>query len=250
MMKQTAITLQSSRPSKEDIIREIKRLAKDNDGHPPGSNKFRNETGISEAQWIGVYWARWGDALVEAGFAPNQFQVPTDEGVLLRKLALAVRHFGRIPTRAELQMYRRNEDKELPDAVRIYRRFRTKDHLLERLAEYIDGLSEFSDVAAIITDGVPAERHEEKSSLTNGYVYLIKSGAHYKIGRSDNLERRVKEISIALPEGLTLIHVIRTDDPAGIESYWHSRFVDRRAKGEWFKLSLSDVKAFKRRKFM
>jgi hypothetical protein len=83
-----------------------------------------------------------------------------------------------------------------------------------------------------------------------GYDYLIKVGRHYKIGRSNAMGRREYELSIQLPEKSRTIHTIRTDDPSGIEAYWHKSFDSKRKNGEWFELTSVDINAFKRRKFM
>ncbi len=83
-----------------------------------------------------------------------------------------------------------------------------------------------------------------------GVVYMVKAGRFYKVGRSNAVGRRQCELAIQLPEKATLIHSIATDDPPGIEGYWHRRFADRRRNGEWFELTAEDVAAFRRRKFM
>ena len=170
-----------------------------------------------------MHWARWGDAVREAGYEPNVKQEKFEEEFFLAKIAEACRHYGKFPTAMELRMFQKTDDK-FPNTKSIIRHFGSLKNIPDHLAGWVKANGNYPDLVPIL-------------------------GAHYKIGRSDELERRVKEIWIALPEAAELVHAIRTDDPAGIEAYWHRRFADKRANGEWFKLALADVAAFKRRKY-
>jgi hypothetical protein len=51
------------------ILQEIKRTTQANGGRPLQKIEFESETGIKRYHWYGVYWARWSDALREAGCA-------------------------------------------------------------------------------------------------------------------------------------------------------------------------------------
>jgi uncharacterized protein involved in high-affinity Fe2+ transport len=83
-----------------------------------------------------------------------------------------------------------------------------------------------------------------------GVVYLARSGRNYKIGFSNDSGRRAYELRLAMSDPTEIVHEINTDDPVGIERYWHDRFAERRVGGEWFKLTEADVRAFKFRRRM
>jgi hypothetical protein len=95
------------RIDKQHILAEIKRTAQANNGVPLGIARFSQEIGIQVTDWEGKLWVRWGDALREAGFEPNQFTTAYDEGTLIEKFISPMRELRRFPLLRELEMKRR-----------------------------------------------------------------------------------------------------------------------------------------------
>lgn len=219
-----------------------------------GVARFEAETGIKRSDWTSKFWARWGDALVEAGYEPNALRTLRDEDEVLESLALFARELGHFPVVAEIRLKAKTE----PGFPwhNTFRRFGNKQALALRLRAYAVK-HHYEDVVALCD--VVVERSDKRSSIDCasddgavevGYVYLLKSGRYYKIGRSNAVGRRERELAIQLPDEAKVVHSIKTDDPVGIEAYWHSRFGDHRKNGEWFELTVKDVTDFKRRRFM
>ncbi|KAF0231193.1 MAG: hypothetical protein FD175_1062 [Beijerinckiaceae bacterium] len=231
------------------ILQEIRRLASANSGQAPGQKLFAKETAIAQHQWRGKFWARWGDALKDAGLEPNDWNGKSDANAILSGVVIACRHYGRLPTNAEMEILRRtNPDVPHPNVIK--NNIGRRPELIAAISKHAATDMSLSDVAAMLPEqGIEGLSRKNPSKTVEGFVYLIKSGDFYKIGRSDDAERRFKQITIALPDKAELFHTIRTDDPPGIEAYWHRRFADRRANGEWFKLTSQDIAAFKKRKF-
>jgi len=66
----------------------------------------------------------------------------------------------------------------------------------------------------------------------------------YKIGLSDNIQRRINNLSTGNPYNLELVHVIQTDDINWAEGFIHDRLAKHRitADREWFRLGLEELK--------
>jgi hypothetical protein len=238
---------------KQLILAEIRRTAKENGNRPLGVQRFAAETGIREADWHGKLWARWGDALREAGFEANTLVEAYESDFLLEKYIELTRELGRFPVKAELQMKARR-DRSFP-SHNTFRRFGGKTALIRKVKLYCETHRGYDDVIKMCSSIPPdSSKHQEPEKrareIVLGYVYLAKSGRYFKIGQTNAVGRRERELVIQLPEKLSIVHKIITDDPLGIERYWHKRFESKRANGEWFALSSDDVAAFRRRKTM
>jgi len=236
--------------TREQILAEIRRTAVENGGEPLGYLKFAAVTGIRRHEWRGKHWTKWSDAVREAGLDPNPKNEGLPEDALLESLAALAREVGRFPGQAEILMKRQTVP-EFPGAT-TFRRLGRQPEQAAKLHAYALR-RDYADVAGLcmpllrsVAPDVGAER--AAPSEAPGYVYLFQHGARreFKIGRTNNRLRREGEVRLELPHDVSPIHVIETDDPAGVENYWHRRFDEKRLQGEWFVLTPNDVRAFRR----
>jgi hypothetical protein len=160
---------------KQHIIDEIRRTSKD--GKAIGQKLFFTETGIRVHEWHGKYWAKWGDALIEAGFGENEWQVAYDEADIFENLVDLTKRLGRYPTKAEMQLERRrNITFPSPHPIR---RLGSKKQIIKKLIDYCQQVGS-EDVLAILREipivgesEEPIEHDDSKPQL--GYVYLLAS---------------------------------------------------------------------------
>lgn len=242
---------------KQQIIDAITSIVS-RDGKAPGIMTFEAETGIKQSDWRGRYWARWSDALKEAGIEPNSLTERIDEATILEALARATLHYEHLPTDSELRMFKKS-DSSMPSTGAIGRAFPSKRDWVSALLDHCCERSQFSKVISLCEEYLEEQKPNEENtmpqsdSLHTGEVYLFKMSVgrekRYKIGKTIDSDARLGQIAAQLPEKLEKVHTIKTDDAFGIEAYWHKRFADRRREGEWFQLTSADINAFKKRKF-
>lgn len=243
--------------TREDIVEEIRKLAMVSNGVPPGQGQFESATGIKTGYWKGRFWARWGDALVEAGFEAKALnpKIPTEQ--VLDQLRLYVGELGRFPVQPEFAMRARG-NKAFPSYDTFVANFGDMLGIAQALLTHSQEVGD-SEVARIceerLAQGVfkPAAKAKAGAGSVQvriGYVYLKYSPSLrlYKIGKTDNSEKRGHGLSLLLPEDLVERHKIKTDQPYILEKYWHGRFRHKKKQGEWFDLTTADIDAFKQRR--
>lgn len=233
--------------TKEDILKEIRRTTKDNGGKPLGKSTFKNATDISPFD-CSRYWAKFSDAIKEAGFEPNKRWTRYPDKLLIEKTIEKIRKYGRYPTLGEL-FVEFNKGDNFP--FHIFKK-RSQPYMVKKVLEYCDNKAGYEDIVeACKPIFEKLNNRDDLNDIPNntiGFVYLGKRGYHYKVGVTKDLPRRKTQLETLQPEDFEYLHVIKTDDPYKIETYWKDRFNLKLVKGtkEWFKLNSSDIKAFKR----
>lgn len=78
------------------------------------------------------------------------------------------------------------------------------------------------------------------------YVYLISdiNNYTYKIGISNNPEKRIKALQTGNERVLKIVHKILCTYYNDVETALHNKFQFLKVNGEWFELSDNDIKNF------
>ena len=82
-------------------------------------------------------------------------------------------------------------------------------------------------------------------SSTEGFIYVVKHDKFYKIGKTINIEDRLKGLQTASATPFELITSIRTKNYHVIEKQFHKVFENKHVSGEWFNLSKEDIEFIK-----
>jgi hypothetical protein len=245
--------------SREEILSEIRKFVAANDGEVPGERTFAAASSIRPSAWKGRYWARWTDAVREAGHDPKEMTQKIPEGELLEKLAAFITNLGHFPVRDEINIHARKVP-GFPVWQTVAKRYGGMPQTAAALLEF----SRKTENSALIElcearlqrealKPVPTADPRAKTTAKVGFVYLKYSPSLrlYKIGKADNPKKRGAGISLLLPEDLVPKHEIKTDCPYILEKYWENRFRPKKKQGEWYDLDSDDIAAFKgRREFM
>lgn len=105
------------------------------------------------------------------------------------------------------------------------------DVLLEIIEEHVEEpewiayIAEALSNTARIADGKP-----------DGFVYVLQSGQHYKIGKTKRLDSRIMTLKIQLPMPVFLLHAFPCQDYSQSELELHALLHEWRLNGEWFGL--------------
>lgn len=77
---------------------------------------------------------------------------------------------------------------------------------------------------------------------TSQYLYLIRSDKYTKIGIASSCDNRVNSLQTGNPHALFVEGYYKVGDGNWVESALHAIYKNQRVRGEWYDLSMADIK--------
>lgn len=120
------------------------------------------------------------------------------------------------------------------------------DKIIEGLKKYKDTYSdsyisncnkearekELNEMRKLQEESKKSQKHRD----AKGYIYLLECGGKYKIGYSNNVERRMKQLDTR-PFSLNLITKVYSDIAFDVEQRIHKMMSKYKVEGEWYDIS-------------
>ena len=199
--------------TKEHILQEIKQTAAENGGSRSDNRSSSPRAGITKSDW--EILESLGRCIRRSWLFLKQFTKAYEDTYLLDKYAQFAIELGSLPTWDDLRR-KACSTPEFPSRF-PFRRLGAKPELVKRLLEYCQSHEGYEDVTRMCRKYFPPTRETSDESVkpeeSFGFVYLIKSGRFYKIGKAKDADYRVGAIRLQLPEKAKRIHEIEPMTP-------------------------------------
>lgn len=85
---------------------------------------------------------------------------------------------------------------------------------------------------------------DHKPDVDAGHIYIIRAGEYFKIGKAKNTKRRLAHLQ--LPFENEIVASFPVANRHHVERELHKQFADKRANGEWFRLTVDDLSGISR----
>lgn len=187
----------------------------------------RVEIENGDTWYVGLAESNWAEVVVPV----NSLEHMTDEeiGATVRKLAIeaeyVVQHMGAayfLELGAEYMAANRTREMLLSDWTDLAR-FSNRSEVIRR-------------AMAVVNKALTI-----RSRMRPGFVYVVRCGPYFKIGRTVAVGPRMATLGIQLPHPLEVVWTASVDDMVAEERFLHEQFSGKRMNGEWFDLSDDDL---------
>lgn len=77
--------------------------------------------------------------------------------------------------------------------------------------------------------------------MNSGYVYIVTDGEFCKIGKANDVARRVSQLQTGNSAQLKVLGSIACEDAMKVEKQLHTMFKDKCVRREWFDVTVQDI---------